>query len=217
MRKYISAVLVLLALLPMTSGVMADEQTDPHLMPEIHSPDTAPTPAFRPGSVPADTELLDGIRMPVHALLLSMLESGCSYESGDDRFVWNALYYALSMFGQTDDRAQLTDTALLLPSESALDFLRAIFRDRDTLPPVPQDMADLVAYRILTDTYALALGDLGLARLELSKPVSDRDGLVAVTGTLTGPDAQDPLCTARLLLEPNESMFGFAIVHAQML
>ena len=217
MRKYLSVVLVLLALLPMTSGVMADEQTDPHIAPVIQTPDPEPAQAFLPGCVPAQSGLLDGIRMPAHALLLSMLESGRAYESTDDSFVWNTLFYALSMFGQTDDRAQLTDTALLLPSESALDFLRAIFRDRDALPPVPDTLTHLVSYDPLTDTYALALGDLGLAQLELSAPQSGLDSLVTVLATLTAPDADGPLCSARLLLEPNESMFGFAIVHAQIL
>ena len=216
MRKYISAALVLLALLPMTSGVMADEQTDPNVIPVIEVSDEAGPESFLPGSVPADGALLDGIRLPAHALILSMAEGDLVYDSGDDGFVWNTLFYALSMFGQTDDRSQVTDTALLLPSESAQDFLRAIFRDRESLPPVPDALAHLVSYDALTDTYALALGDLGLAQLELSAPVPEQNGLVSVTGTLTAPEVSQPLCTARLLLEPNESMFGFAIVHAQI-
>lgn len=217
MKKLILSTLVLTALLlPMTSGVMAEEEPSSLIPPAVELFDPGPAEAFRPGSVPADSSLTDAIRLPVTALAQTMLETGLSYESANDTFVWNTLYYALSIFGQLDDRAQLTDQALLFPSETAQDYLRALFRDRTLLPPVPVPLQDAVRYDPLTDLYCLSLGDLGLTQLSLSAPTPAQDGLVMVEGTLTSPDADEPLCTIRVLLEANDSMFGFSIVNAKL-
>lgn len=218
MRKPIAAVLLLFALLlPMTSGAVAQEQPDTLTPPVIQPGPDSVVDAFLPGSVPADAARLDAIRLPVQALAQAMVENDLVYDSTDDAFVWTALYYALSTFGQMDDRAQVTDTALLLPSETAQDYLRALFRDRQELPAIPAMLDGLVTYDSLTDQYALSLGDLGLAQLEPDAPVPAGDGLERLTGTLTSPDAPGPICRVEVLLEANESMFGFAVVEAHII
>lgn len=215
MRKPIAAALLLAALLlPMTSGAVAREQPDTLTPPAVQSD---PEGAFLPGSVPAHAARLDAICLPIQALALAMVEQNLTYQSGDDAFVWTALYYALSTFGQLDDRAETTDTHLLLPSETAQDYLCALFRDRDGLPPIPAGLDGLVTYDPLTDRYALPLGDLALAELEPGTPEAAEGGLERLTATLTHPDSGQLICRVEVVLEANESMFGFSVVEAHII
>ena len=96
---------------------------------------TNPDVFFPAGSVPAEAEWTEGIRLPVHALVLSMWEHDLAYDIGSAPFVWNALYYALSLYGEMDDRAQRTEEALLLPSEAVNDFARALFSGKTMTEP----------------------------------------------------------------------------------
>ena len=43
----------------------------------------------------------------------------------------------LSLYGQMDARAELTDDMLILPAETAADYASALFPDFQGLPPLP--------------------------------------------------------------------------------
>ena len=199
MKKLFCVLLcVLLLAAPMSASALAEEPT--------HSPD------FQPGSVPAYSALTDGISLPMTALALSMLESGMDYDPDSDVFVWNALYYVLHLYGREDDRAQVTEQALLLPSECIADFFAATFALRQQLPPIPQNLDCKVSYDAETDLYHLALGDPALVKTELNSPAPAADGLFTLDGRLTDPDSGSEICSFRALLEENDTMFGFSIV-----
>ncbi|MBO5340101.1 MAG: hypothetical protein J6A62_03800 [Oscillospiraceae bacterium] len=215
MKKIVLMALVLsILVVPMTGKVSADDHVSDTLPPVIVQPDSPDVQqGFLPGSVPADSSVMDAIQLPINALVLSMAEHGLVYDANSDDFVWNALYYALNMYGQADDRAQLDGDTLMLPSESAQDFLCALFAGRSQLPALPDALADRVGYDALTDQFCLTVGDVGLAETVFEQPVCSGDGLYAVDGSLTNPEDGAVLCTFRVELAENESMFGFSILN----
>lgn len=206
MKKLLCTLLSLCLLaLPMSASVLADDLSS---VPQPQYEEVG----FLPGSVPADSSLTDGISLPLSALALSMLESGTAYDAHSDAFVWNALYYVLSLYGHEDDRAQVTEHSLLLPSECIGDFFAALFADRQQLPAIPAELADKVAYDANTDLYELALGDPALVSAELASPAPAADGLFTLDGALTAPDSGSVICSFRATLAANDTMFGFSVV-----
>ena len=203
--KKLFCVLLCVCLLaaPMSASVLAEDLTENRPFPDE---------CFLPGSVPADSALTDGISLPLTALALSMLESGMDYEPDSDAFVWNALYYVLHLYGREDDRAQLTEQVLLLPSECIGDFFAALFAARQAPPPIPAELSKKISYDPDSDMYELTLGDPALVNTHLSFPTPAADGLFTLDGTLTVPDSGSVICAFRALLSENDSMFGFSIV-----
>lgn len=204
MKKFLCVLLSLCLLaIPMSASVLADDLNTAPQHEEM---------GFLPGSVPADSALTDGISLPLTALALSMLEGDLLYDANSDFFVWNALYYVLSLYGHEDDRAQVTEQNLLLPSECIGDFFGALFARRQELPAIPADLINKVAYDPNADLYELALGDPALVAIELTSPAPAADGLFTLDGTLTAPADGHVLCSFRAVLEENDTMFGFSIV-----
>ncbi len=216
MKKLIPVLLALCLLAaPMTAMVSAGNND--HFVPQSFANETnAPDVVFLAGSVPADSGQTDAIALPIHALVLSMLEHELTYDARSAPFVWNALYYALSLYGQTDDRAQLTDEALLLPSEVVSDFSRALFADLYELPALPAELEGFVSCDPASDVYLLALGDFALTRIGLDPLMPLPDGSFALTGTLTSLEDGSPLCSFRITLVENDSMFGFSILDVSL-
>ncbi len=216
MKKLIPLLLaVSLLVTPMMAKVSADDQTQidsPDLLPQSSAQDMI----FPAGSVPADSALLDGIQLPIHALVLSMTEHEQCYNIQSPDFVWNGLYYALSMYGQADDRAQLTQEALLLPSESVHDFARALFAQLEDLPPIPAQLTDFVSYENTTDTYHLSLGDFAQTQTQLGELLPQADGSSILDGSLTALEDNTPLCSFRITLLENDTMFGFSILDVSL-
>lgn len=208
MKKLFCVLLsVCLLALPMSASVLADDlNATPPPVSQTEEME------FLPGSVPADSALTDGISLPLTALALSMLEGGLTYDANSDSFIWNALYYVLTLFGHEDARAEVTEQALLLPSECVQDFFAALFGRCDMLPAIPAALSDRVTYDSVEDRYGLALGDLALADIALTSPVPVEDGLFTLDGTLTAPADGHVLCSFRTVLEANDTMFGFSIV-----
>ena len=216
MKKLIPVLLALtLFLVPLTGPVHAQDQTTPTSVPIADSAEAEET-GFLPGTVPADSALMDAILLPINALVLSMAEHELVYQADSDAFVWNSLYYALSLSGQADDRAELTDHSLLLPSEAAQDFLRALFAQRTELPAIPEGMSEIISYEPSGDQYRLALGDVGLTETRLGELTDVGSGLYTVDGTLLSPADGSTLCSFRVTLTENDTMFGFSILDVTL-
>lgn len=208
MKKLLCILLsVSLLALPMSASVLADD-----LNATPPSVSQGEDMGFLPGTVPADSALTDGISLPLSALALSMLEGGLTYDTNSSFFVWNALYYVLSLYGHEDDRAEVTEQALLLPSECVQDFFSALFGRCTELPAIPDELAHRVGYDPAEDRYSLALGDMALVDVNLTAPVPAEEGLFSLNGILTVPDTGAPVCSFRTLLEANDTMFGFSVV-----
>lgn len=216
MKKIIPLLLaVCLLLTPMMAKVSADDQTQV-IIPDPLPQATAPDVVFPAGSVPADCALLDGIQLPIHALILSMAEHEHDYDIQSPAFVWTALYYALSMYGEADDRAQLTQDALMLPSEAVHDFARALFAKLEKLPQTPTHLSDFVHYEATTDTYRLSLGDFAETQIQTGNLISQADTSFLLDGRLTALEDSSPLCTFNVTLLENDTMFGFSIVDVSL-
>lgn len=101
---------------------------------------------------------MDAMVAPVNALVMCMVEQGLAYNDQDDVFLWNSLYYMLSLCGQMDERAELTDDMLILPAETVADYAGALFSNFDGLPALPREMNGRVSYDWQNDTFRLARG-----------------------------------------------------------
>ena len=199
----------------MAAKVSADDQTHPAVFPVIDET-TDPDVVFPAGSVPAESGRTDGIQLPIHALVLAMWEHELTYDTRSAPFVWNSLYYALSLYGEADDRAQLTQDALLLPSEAVNDFSRALFADLAQLPPLPADCGSFIRYEETSDTYHLSLGDFALTQLQFGPLNTQPDGTFLAEGTLSALDDGTPLCFFRASLLENDTMFGFSVMEISL-
>ena len=66
---------------------------------------------------PAQTSLSQSMYPAVHALVMAMTENHLEYDPENSEFLWTTLYYMLSLYGERDQRAELTDEALFFPGE----------------------------------------------------------------------------------------------------
>ena len=166
---------------------------------------------FVPGSVPAESGQVEGMIPPVNALVLSMLENGLDYDESSDVFLWNSVYYMISLYGQMDSRAELTDEALILPTETVEDYAAALFTNYQGLPELPAALSDRVTYDAASDSYCLARGDAGLSETVIEQVSQQADGAIQVSGTLIALEDESPLCGFTANLIANDSMFGYSI------
>lgn len=172
---------------------------------------------FRPGTVPAESAAMDGMAAPINATVLCMLERDMRYDAGSDTFRWASLYYMLSLYGQMDDRAELTDENLILPRETVEDYAAALFADGRKPTPVPEQLWEWIAFDAGSDSYVLARGDAELAETRLRGASKAEDGAIQVAGALVNLEDETDLCRFSVRLYPNESMFGYSISHLEIL
>lgn len=216
MKKLIPILLAVCMLTALMAATVSAEDHTPTTDISIADETTNPDVVFSAGSVPAEAEWTEGIQLPIHALVMSMWEHELSYDIQSAPFVWNALYYALSLYGEMDDRAQLVDEALLLPSEAVNDFARALFAGLEQLPVLPPESADFVTYEESGDMYHLSLGDFALTRTALGPLTRQADGTFVAEGTIFALEDNSSLCTFRTTLTENDTMFGFSIVEISL-
>lgn len=216
MKKLIPILLAVCMLTAiMAARVSADDHSQNVNVP-VADETTNPDVVFSEGSVPALSERTEGIRLPIHALTLSMWEHEMSYDMQSAPFIWNALYYVLSLYGEADDRALLTDEALLLPSEAVHDFAGALFANLEALPPLPSELDGFVSYDLSSDTYQLALGDFAQTQLLPGTLLSQADGSFLLDGMLVALEDNTPLYSFRVTLQENDTMFGFSILDVSL-
>lgn len=167
--------------------------------------------AFIPGSVPAESYDMEGMIPPINAMVLCMLEQGLDYDESDDAFVWNSVYYMISLYGQMDSRAQLTDGELILPAETVEDYAASLFTDYEALPQLPEELSDRVTYYEEDDSYHLARGDAGLSEIRVDEVERLPGAKSQVSGALVALEDESAICTFTAVLMANESMFGYSI------
>ena len=202
-KKLCSLVLVAAMLCSLGGMAYADNAKDLQ--------DAAASVEFVPGSVPAESGQVEGMIPPVNALVLCMLENGLDYDESSDVFLWNSVYYMISLYGQMDSRAELTDEMLILPTETVEDYAAALFTNYHGLPELPAVLSDRVSYDAASDSYSLARGDAGLSETVIEQVSQQADGTLQVSGTLIALEDESPLCGFTASLTVNDSMFGCSI------
>ncbi len=226
-KRIISIALALTLLLSIGSHVTAQESSDSTPMETTSSVltaqqveddndttamDTTDLVPYRDGDVPAVSTVVDSITPPVSALVLCMLELDLDYDQKDESFYWNGLYYMLSLYGQMDSRADLTDDTLILPAEAVADYAAALYADFSGLPTLPEELVDRISCE--NGNYYLARGDAGQLTTLISSTDTQSSGNLLVSGSLISSASGDTVCTFLVELQPNDSMFGYAICDA---
>ena len=202
MKKLLASLTILTILaLPLGSAASAEQQTPPAdlSVEEVH------------GNIPAQADAAQTMYPAVHSLVLAMTENDLEYAPEDSEFLWTSLYYMLSLCGQMDERAELTDDMLILPAETVADYAGALFSNFDGLPALPREMNGRVSYDWQNDTFRLARGDAGLTETRLGEITELGGGCVQVAGALVSLEDESVLCSFTVDLVRNNSMFGYAI------
>lgn len=170
------------------------------------------TSSFQHGDVPALTSVAQSMTPPINAMVLYMVERHVTeYNAQDPEFFWGSLYYMLSLCGEMDSRAVLTDETLILPSETVADYAAALFTDYQGLLPLPDDLSSSITYDAAQDSYLLARGDVGLTETVLDDIRPQEGGVLLVSGRLTALEDGSTLKSFQVTLTPNQGMFGYAI------
>lgn len=204
MKKIVIPFTVIVAMLCSMGGmVYADDAKGLLMQTELSE--------YVPGTVPAQSGRFDSMIPPLNAMVMSMLEQGLDYDESNDVFVWNSLYYMISLYGQMDSRAELTDERLVLPAETVEDYAAALFTNYDGLPKLPGCLKDRVAYDAQNDSYSLARGDAGLSEVVIRNISRLDNGAVAVSGVMAALEDGHALCGFTATLTANNSMFCYSI------
>ncbi|MGE4276239.1 MAG: hypothetical protein AB7E30_03565 [Lawsonibacter sp.] len=213
MKKYLLTLMIAaLLILPMGGAALAD------------SPETASSDAlvseeleYVPGSVPAETDMLQSITPAVHAAVLAMLHHDLAvFDRTDPALGWETLYNMLSLYGQMDDRSEYIGEDLVLPVESVMDFSSALFPSFDTLGQLPADLSDRMVYSPEIDSYQLVCGNDSLAQIQLKSSLRDGDN-VELTGSLVYLVDGSDLARFQATLQPSDNMFGYTIMELNLL
>ena len=162
------------------------------------------------GSAPAQADASQSMYPAVHALVMAMTENHLDYDPENPEFLWTSLYYMLSLYGQMDERAQITDDTLILPSEVIQDYAAALYPDVSSLPEVPAPISARIAPNG-DGTYRLARGEEGLTQVTVEPPIYLQDGTVVMNGALVALEDGSTLREFQVTLLPRDCIFGYVI------
>ena len=163
------------------------------------------------GNVPAQSQASQAMLPAVHALVLSMTENDLDFNPEDPQFLWTSLYYMLGLYGEYDQRAELTDESLILPTEVIQDYAAALYPDVSVLPEIPAPISERITYQSANDSYYLARGDAGLAEITVQSITTQSDGSEFMVGDLTYVVDGSALVSFEATLTPSDSMFGYIL------
>ena len=187
-------------------------------MPEATAPaGTAQEADFDPGCVPAETDALASMTPAIHGVVLAMLHQEQSrFSPQDSGLVWEALYNALSLYGQMDERSSYVGGDLILPQETVDDFSAALTPSLHDLGPLPGDLSDRMVYASEIDSYRLACGDDSLAQISL-EATGGTGRVLTLTGSLVYLVDGTGLARFQVTLQPQDNLFGYAITGLELL
>ena len=162
------------------------------------------------GSAPAQADASQSMYPAVHALVMAMTENHLDYRPEDPEFLWTTLYYMLSLYGQMDERAELTDDTLILPPEVVQDYAAALYPDVSSLPDIPSPISQRIT-QARDGTYHLARGDEGLSQVTVEPPICLSNGTLVMNGALIALEDGSTLREFQVTLLPRDCMFGYRI------
>ena len=212
MKKLIPTILILTLLVASLGGVAQAEAP-------VSAPEAAPAvqadSQVTPPQAPAPEEAMVP---PIHALLLAMLDNDLTaYDADNPAFYWNSLYLMLSLYGNLDERAQVTDDTISIPSETVRDYAAALFPGFSGLPELPDSLSERISYRASDDTYLLARGDDGLSQLQVLDSTTLSDGRILVFGALVYLEDGSTILSFEATLARQDSMFGYTVTDLVIL
>jgi len=208
MKRVVLSLLLALSLLTVSGFSLAEEVQGPLTSAG------AEEAVFIPGSVPAESEAMTGMIAPVNAVVMCMVENDMAYDRTDGLFLWRSVYYMLSLYGEMDQRAELTGDTLIAPSEMVQDYAGAMF---GSMPALPQGVDKRLSYDEKSDSYLLARGDAGQSETVFTSVTVRADGLVELSGAMRALDDGSEIAAFSALLTPKDNMFGYEICQLDIL
>lgn len=210
MKKLIVTVLAAaMLLIPVGNHAHAEVQQAAHIPEELYAQALG-------AQAPAQMSVSEAMGPAIHAMLLAMMHQNVqTFDHDDPVLVWESLYNLLSLYGQLDGRAEVSDGTLHLHSESVHDFAAALAVDPLQLGLPGADLADRMCYVEESDLYLLSCGEDDLAGVVCQVESAQEDTLV-LTGKLVYLVDDSPLCTFRARLQLQDNMFGYAITALEL-
>ena len=202
MKKRILSVSLVLALAVLLGGAAFAQARQ--------EPLSSPSAEEMLASAPAQGDASQSMYPAVHALVMAMTENHLEYNPEDPEFLWTSLYYMLSLYGQMDERAEFTDSEMLLPGEMIQDYAAALYPDVSSLPDIPAPISERIT-GTENGVYRLARGDEGLSQVTVEPPICLRDGTIVLQGALEALEDGSLLREFQVTLLPRDCMFGYII------
>lgn len=216
MRKQWSALIILcLLLFSITGTVSANNDCQPvgfsadH--PIIDGFDTQPM--FEPGGVPASATALDAISLPIHGLATAMLEENLPYDTDSDHFLWSALYHILVRYGTADERTEIREGMLILPSEVLYDFLSSFAFDRCDLPSIPFEWTERIQYDPFSDFYRITPYDPATDSIRVLNSYYSEQDLLILDAVLVSQPGNTVVSSVQVCLQPQDNLFGYCVTE----
>lgn len=174
-----------------------------------------PEQGYRPGNVPAQTDIAESMSPALHALVLAMLNHDADrFAFEDASLTWEILYNMLSLYGQLDSRSVTEQGKLLLPEETVLDYAAALSCDltapsgRLGMPPAA--VRDRLNYDWASGCYTVVCGTDDLSQLQVDSFRPSAKGYT-LTGSLVYQVDGQTLARFQADLTLRDNMFGYAV------
>jgi len=150
--------------------------------------EAAPTPA---PEQPLPEEDVDGMVQDMMPILDSIvrtigIEGEGQYDPQDEGCFWYVLQQMGVNWGQTHPLYEKEGDTIILPRQVMQEFASAAFYEYDDLLPVPEYLAESVAYDEGLDAYRLAPSDMGDSYTELESVTRDGDRLNVTVALYVG-------------------------------
>lgn len=152
---------------------------------ETEAPDAPPDMEKAKGEAEAMMPILDSIVRTMG------IGGDTPYDPQDAAFFWSVLYQMGKNWGSAahPQVKQAEDGTTIVPRRVMEAFAAAAFLDSDGLPPLPQSLAQSLAYDEGQDAYRLAPADIGATETRLEEVFTGPDGSMTARVSLNvGPD-----------------------------
>lgn len=144
------------------------------------------------------------------------------YAPRDAEFFWSVLYHMGENWGHTHPLVERKeDGAVIVPRQVMQEFATAAFLDYDGLLPLPQSLAQALAYDEGLDAYRLAPSDMGATETRLEEVFTGADGVITARVSLNvGPDELLGMLDFQLAPNPyaagvSEPVYHYSVCGAQ--
>lgn len=214
MKKYLSIILISIFILTActtpanTSESSSFQEAEETIIASESEPDTICEQEI---SVSDFNELPDDIKgtiIPIDSLLLYYAETGNEYNSGDSYMLWRTLQYAFGNFGESYNRAALTDYSLCVEPMNIGEFTTSILDGDYKNYPIPEELNDNIWYDSNDDLYYFGIGDRGLSQTEILSYQYLENHNLKINARLFGLDDDTTICSGTFYLKRNDYASG---------
>lgn len=141
------------------------------------------------------------------SLMRYMVEHHTTYQKENPNFLWGALFYLASGYGQLEDSSVIKDGTICMTKEAVNTFANALSNKNESLPDIPKRWKENIHYQKNKKTYTFTLGDIGATETNIIQcEVGEQEGSYVVYAKLLDPNDNATLHFYRFVIVPMKSV-----------